>query len=111
MKNTMQNYCFSAILPNILLKKSLKHRIFRYFAIYRLQKWLFLTSLNKQSINFKKEREGSKWGIRHKTRLIGRDAYRDELLKTTRLIGRDDYRDELLKTSRLIGRNAYRVNY
>ena len=66
MKNTMQNYCFSAILPNISLKKSLKYRIFRYFAIYRLQKWAFLTILNKQSINFKKEREGSKWGIRHR---------------------------------------------
>ena len=62
----MQNYCFSAILPNISLKKSLKHLNFHYFAIYRLQKWVFLTILNKQSSYFKKEREGSKWGIRHR---------------------------------------------
>ena len=97
MKNTMQNYCFSAILPNILLKKSLKHRIFRCFVIYRLQNRVFLTIINKYSNCFKEERKDQKkggitpWG--------------------TRLIGRDDYRDELLKTTRLIGRNAYRVNY
>ena len=62
---------------------------------------------------FQGRKKGSKKGgiTPWATRLIGRDAYRDELLKTTRLIGRDDYRDELLKTTRLIGRNAYRVNH
>ena len=45
MKNTMQNYCFSAIPPNILLKKSLKHRNFRYFAIYILQNMVKFTFL------------------------------------------------------------------
>ena len=66
MKNTMQNYCFSAILPNILLKKSLKHRIFRCFVIYRLQNRVFLAIINKYSNCFKEERKGQKRGaLRH----------------------------------------------
>ena len=61
MKNTMQNYCFSAILPNIFREKTSKYTNFHHFAIYRLQNTPVFTFSGIKTRCFNIGCKSSKW--------------------------------------------------